>query len=437
MALLFRGVELGGSPRDILVEGDRIAAVGENLSGRPGVTARRGASSATVGRQAAQPEVIDCRGFAAFPTLVNAHAHSAMTLLRGAAEDLELETWLNTAIWPLEAKLKSEDIYWGTRLAALDMISTGTGFCHDMYLDPIAAARAARDSGMRFAINYALIDGMDEKKAAAQRTACEAFFADPPDFGPTVTFNLAAHSVYATCASSLRWLGDFGRERNLSLHVHLAETKFEVDSCRARTGMSPALYLDSLGFLGPKVFAAHALWLDEADRDLLAERGVRLVHNPASNMKLASGPAYDYAAAKRRGIVTLLGTDGSASNNGLDLFSDMKLAALLQKQAFGDPTRLPLAELVASATVLGHEAFGDGAGRLEPGAAADFILIDLSAPGMVPRHDLAANLVYAGGGGAVDTLVCAGKVLMRNRKIEGAGEVKAEAARRAASIMGR
>ncbi|MCX7028485.1 MAG: amidohydrolase [Spirochaetes bacterium] len=418
MSLLFRGAELDGSARDILVEGDKIVAVGEELAGPLGQLT----------------EIIDCLGLAAFPTLVNAHAHSAMTLFRGAAEDLELEAWLKSVIWPLEAKLTAEDIYWGTRLAALDMISTGTGLCQDMYSDPLATARAARNSGMRFVIDYALIDGMDEDKAAAQRRACKAFFDNLPDFGPNVSFNLAAHSVYATCPSSLRWLGEFGRERDLSLHIHLAETKFEIDSCKKHTGMSPVFYLDSLGFLGPDVFAAHALWLDAADFDLLAERGVKLVHNPASNMKLASGPAFDYGAAKRRGIVTLLGTDGSASNNGLDLFADMKLAALLQKHEYHDPTRFPLTELVASATVLGHEAFGDGAGCLEPGKAADFLLVDLSAPGMIPRRGLAANLVYAGGGGAVDTMVCAGKIIMRHRKIDGAEEVRAEAARLSARL---
>ena len=154
MGILFKGVELNGSPRDILVEGDRIAAVGDGLSGRPGTPALAAASAADI-------EVIDCRGFAAFPTLVNAHAHSAMTLLRGSAEDLKLETWLYTRIWPLEAKLTAEDIYWGTRLATLDMISTGTGLCHDMYIDPLAIARAARDS------TYILPRGGDSARALA------------------------------------------------------------------------------------------------------------------------------------------------------------------------------------------------------------------------------------------------------------------------------
>ncbi|HEY9054741.1 MAG TPA: amidohydrolase [Rectinemataceae bacterium] len=436
MALLIEGADLDGRLIDILVEGTRIASV-EPASRQPSDRVRPGREAFGPGsRDREAAEVFDARGLAVMPSLVNAHAHSAMTLLRGLGEGLPLERWLGEAIWPREARMDAEDIYWGTRLAAIEMISSGTSICHDMYLDPLASARAARDSGMRFVVNYALIDGMDEGKAAAQRKACEEFFDHLPDFGPLVSFNLAAHSVYATTASSLRWLGAFSRDRGLSLHIHLAETEFESRSCREAHGMSPAFYLDSLGVLSPRLFAAHGLWLDEADFDLLAERGVRLVHNPASNMKLASGPAYDYAAARSRGIATLLGTDGAASNNGLDLFADMKLAGLLQKHHFRDSTRLGVAELLAAAGTRGHEAFGDGAGRLEAGASADFILVDLKAPGMVPRHDLGANLVYAGGGGAVHSLVCAGSFLMRNRKIEGAEEVRLRAEERAKRLAG-
>jgi len=424
MALLVRGALLEGEAKDILIEGGRIAAVGDAVD-----PAARATEEAI--------EEIDGRGMAALPSLVNAHAHSAMTLLRGTAEDLELDDWLKKAVWPREAKLDEEDIYWGTRLAALEMIATGTTLCQDMYLNPSASARAARDSGMRFAVNYSLVDAMDEAVGEAQRRACEAFFDAAPDFGPLVSFSLAAHSIYATSEGSLRWLAAFARERGLGLHIHLAETGTERRACLEDRGMSPAAYLDSLGFLGPDLFAAHALWLDERDFDLLAARGVTLVHNPVSNMKLASGPAYDYEAARRRGIRTLLGTDGAASNNGLDLFADMKVAALLQKQHYRDPRRLPLGELFDAATRSGHEAFGDGAGVLAEGYAADLILVDLDSPGMRPMHDLRANLVYAGGGAAVDTVICAGKVLMRAGKIEGAEEVRREASHRARALIER
>ncbi len=445
MSIVIRGaLTLEGERVDIVIEEGTIAEI------RP---AEAGKGSAPVGRGAVASEevpsltsaehprplsagrgevvVIDAAGMLAIPSLVNAHAHSAMTLLRGTAEDLELDDWLRMAVWPREALLDAEDIYWGTRLAAIEMIKSGTTLCQDMYLDPGAQARAARDSGMRFVVSYPIVDGMDEPRGARQRSSCEAFFDASPDFGALVSFNLGAHSIYATSEASLRWLGSFARERSLGLHIHLAETEAERRSCIAERGLSPAAYLDSIGFLGPKLFAAHALWLDEGDFDLLARHGVSLVHNPVSNMKLASGPAYDFEAARSRGIRTLLGTDGCASNNSLDLFSDMKIAALLQKQHYRDARRMGVAEIFDAATRAGHEAFGDGAGIMVEGRAADLLLVDLSKPGMLPTHDLQSSLVYAGGGAAVDTVICAGRILMRSGRIEGEEEVRIEATRRA------
>ena len=419
MSIVIRGVLLDGERRDILIEKGRIAKIAAAIEAPDGL------------------EAMDARGMAVVPSLVNAHAHSAMTLLRGQGEDLELDDWLKKAIWPIEAELTEDDIYWGTRLAALEMIKSGTTLCHDMYLNPRAQARAARDSGMRFVVNYPLVDLMDDAVGAVQRRACRDFFDDLPDFGPLVSFNLAAHSVYSTSEGSLRWLAEFSRERGLSRHIHLAETEKETRDCRELHGMSPAAYLGSLGFLGPDLFAAHALWLDESDFDLVAERGVALVHNPVSNMKLASGPAYDYEAARRRGLRTLLGTDGCASNNGLDLFADMKVAALLQKQHYRDARRMPLGELFAAATQIGHAAFGTGAGLVAEGRAADLLLIDLRKPGMLPLHDLRTNLVFAGGGAAVDTVICAGKTLMRSGKVEGEEEVREAAARCAHDLAAR
>lgn len=407
---------------DILVEGERVTRIAP-----PGVMALP-----------SEPvEVVDARGMAAIPGLVNAHAHSAMTLLRGLGEDLDLMAWLRGAIWPVEAKLSTEDIYWGTRLAALEMARTGTTLCHDMYLDPLAVARAARDAGLRFVVGYALIDGLDEAKGAAQRAALDRFLGELPDYGPLVRFGLAAHSVYATSAASLRRLGELSRERGLVLHLHLAETEEEDRDCRERHGMSPTAYLDSLGALGPLTLAAHCLWLDGGDLDLLASRGVAVVHNPVSNMKLASGPAFDWAGCQARGIRVLLGTDGAASNNGLDLFSDMKVAGLLQKQHWRDATRAPVAEILGAAGRDGHDFFSTGAGRIEEGGVADIVLVDMRRDPMVPCHDLAANLVYAGSGRAVDTTICAGRILMRGGRIDGEEEVLAEAGRRAAALAAR
>ncbi|MBU0927966.1 MAG: amidohydrolase, partial [Spirochaetes bacterium] len=411
MSLLIRGAVVPGSTepgtaRDILIEGGRVGLVA------PGIGAARASGA----------DVVDASGMAAVPGLVNAHAHSAMTLLRGAAEDMELGPWLSEAIWPREARMSPEDIYWGTRLACQEMLRTGTTLCHDMYLDPRAVAEAARDSGMRYVAGYALIDGLDEARGEAQREACDAFFAELPDYGSLVRFGLAAHSVYATCAESLRYLGRLSSERGLPLHVHLSETEAENRDCKASRGMSPTAYLDSLGALGPRTLAAHCLWLDERDWDILAERGVTVAHNPVSNMKLASGPAFDYEAARSRGIRVLLGTDGAASNNSLDLYADAKIAGLLQKHHYRDPTRFPVGAILGAASKAGYAFFGADAGFapagagsegllsegflsegfLSEGAPADIALIDLSKPGMSPVCDAAANLVYAGAGAAVD-----------------------------------
>ncbi len=424
MGMIVRGAQVDGVRKDILVVGDRIADVADRIDD-------------TKATRDGDTTVLDAAGMAAIPSLVDGHAHSAMTLLRGLAEDMELDVWLREGVWPVEGRMTDEDVYWGTRLAALEMIHAGTTVCNDMYLHPEAMARAARDSGMRFILSYALIDGMDRKVAKAQREACAAFFNDLPDCGGLSLFCPAAHSVYTTAPESIEFLAQLARERGIPLHTHLSETESEQVRCREETGLSPAAYLDSLGALGPFTVAAHCIWLDEADFDLLAERGVTISYNPVSNMKLASGPAFDFGAARKRGIRVLIGTDGAASNNGLDMFADMKVAALLQKQHYRDPTRFPVAEVLRAASGAGHEFFRTGGGAIVPGAAADFALIDLRKPGMVPCHDLAANLVYAGAGSAVDTTVCAGKILMRGGKIEGEEEVLEEAARRARDLAAR
>ncbi len=414
--LLIRRALVDRELKDILIEGESIARIADRIDA------------------AAHPdaELVDADGLALLPSLVNAHGHAPMTLLRGIAEDLDLMTWLTREIWPREARLTAEDIYWGLRLAALEMIRGGITISNEMYFDPRAQARAARDSGLRFVVAYPLIDGLDEAKGAAQRKECAAFFDELPDFGPRVVFGTAAHSVYATSAESLRWLGRFTRERDLFLHVHLAETRTEDADCRAAHGVSPAAYLHELGVLGPRTVAAHGLWLDARDFDLLAATGTVIAHNPVSNMKLASGPAFDYEAARARGIRVLLGTDGAASNNGLNLFADMKIAGLLQKQHYGDPKRFPVAEILAAASTRGHEFFRTGGGRVVEGAAADLILVDLRSAEATPNHDLAANLVYATV--TVDTTICAGKVLMRRGQIEGAQEVIDQVRRRAAAL---
>ncbi len=439
MSLLVRNALVDGVKSDILIEGAVIKSIEPSLAvGAVGADASRAASVATSSAAStsasADIEMLDADGMAALPSFVNAHTHAAMTLFRGIAEDMELMPWLTEAIWPREAKLTPDDVYWGTRLAALEMIRSGTTLAADMYFFPEAQARAARDSGMRFVISYPIIDGLDESRAHESQRACTVFFDTPPDCGPVSTFGLAGHSVYATSASSWRYLAELAKARGLSLHIHLAETQAEERDCRASTGKSPVEYLDSLGALGPRTFAAHCVYLSDTDWNTLAARGVCAVHNPVSNMKLACGGAFDYEAAARRGVRVLLGTDGAASNNSLNLAADMKIAGLLQKHHFKDPRRWPVAQLFNAATRAGHEFFGTGAGRIEAGATADIILVDTKTSEMTPVHDLISNLVYAGATSAIDTTICAGKVLMRHRLIEGEEEVREQAALRARAL---
>jgi len=425
MSLLIRNALIDGVVSDIYIEGTKIKSITKNPAH---------IESSSYG-QNGDFEILEAEGMVALPSFVNAHTHAAMTLFRGVAEDMELMPWLRDAIWPREAKLTQDDVYWGTRLAALEMIRSGTTLAADMYLFPEAQARAARDSGMRFVISYPIIDGLDDSRARDLQRTCETFFNALPDCGQVSSFGFAAHSVYATSASSWEFLAHFARARGLSLHIHLAETKREDEECRTTKGLSPTAYLDALGVLGDNTFAAHCVYLDDRDWDTLAARGVTVVHNPASNMKLACGKAFDYEAAKCRGIRVLLGTDGAASNNALNICAEMKIAGLLQKHAFHDPRRWPVSELFEAASRNGHEFFGTGGGHLKEGATADLILVNVSVAEMTPCNNLISNLVYASAETAIDTTICAGEVLMRHREIPGEDEVLFEAARRAKALV--
>lgn len=425
MGYLINNALVEGKKKDILILGDRIAWIKDSFEPLPG----RDDSEEAI-------EVIDAEGFAALPSLVNAHAHSPMALLRGIAEDQELLPWLTETVWPLEARYEREDVYWGYRLAALEMIKGGITFCNDMYADPLTQGQAARDAGIRAIISYPLMDGMDAGKAAVQRKACKAFFDTLPDYGPLVRFGIAAHSVYVTSPESLVWGVSLSRERKLFFHVHVAETEGEERDCRLAHGLSSVAYLKSLGALHERTTAAHCVWCTPKDFELLAEAKSTVAHNPVSNMKLASG-VFDYQEAKARGVRVLLGTDGAASNNSLDLFSDMKIAGLLQKVHFRDPKRFPVSELLSSASAAGHAFYETGGGKLEAGAAADLILVDIRGASLVPVHDLAANLVYAASSEAVDTSFCAGRMIMRHRRVPGEEEVLAEATSRARGLSSR
>ena len=376
-------------------------------------------------------EVLDASGLLLSPPMVNGHTHAAMTLFRGFGDDMPLMEWLRSKIWPAEAKLEPDDVYWGTRLACLEMIRSGTSRFFDMYWHGIEAARAVSDSGLRAVISSVLIDGLDPAKGESMRGEVIQSLDRLADAGPRVSPSLGPHAIYTVSPPSLAWLAEVAAEREITLQIHLSETEQEVHDCLDAHGKRPAAYLDELGFLGPRTLLAHGVWLEQAELELIAEREATVVANPAANMKLAVGGVFPYPAAARAGVSTGLGTDGVSSNSNLDSFEEVKLFALSQKQASGDSSTLPASEALAIARGLRSPALGGT--PLAAGQPADFLLLRGYDPEL-SVGDLDADLVYAAGGSIVDTTVVAGTVLMRNRQVPGAEEAVAEVRARAARL---
>jgi 5-methylthioadenosine/S-adenosylhomocysteine deaminase len=369
---------------------------------------------------AVDDDVIDADGGALLPGLVNGHTHAAMTLFRSFGDDLPLRTWLETRIWPAEGRLEADDVYWGTRLACLEMIRSGTTKFVDMYWHAPAAARAVEDAGLRAVLSLPLIDGGSPTGLPALRDSALASLDELAPFGDRITTFLGPHAVYTVSEPSLEWIGATAAERGVGVHIHLAETRREVDDCVAAHGVRPARLIERCGLVGPSSVLAHGCWLDPDELAMIAERGATIVTNPVSNMKLAVGRQFPYLDAVQAGVDIGLGTDGAASNNSLDLFQDMKVLALAQKFAADDPATLPAADVLAIAT--GRRSALLGGRPLEVGAPADFLVVRTNLPEVAPG-DLDANLVYAATGAEVSTTVVDGRVLMRDRLVEGADEI--------------
>ncbi len=410
MSLTVTGATLDGEPVGLRCVDGTIAAIGPDIVAKPG------------------EETIDADGMPLVPTLVNGHTHAAMTLFRGYGGDLPLMRWLQEKIWPVEAKLDSEDVYWGTRLACAEMIRTGTGRFWDMYWQPEATARAVADAGLRATIGGPLFDA-DGRTAETQARVLGEIEA-LAGFGPRIEAALAPHSIYTVSEGLLRWAGEQAAERGLALQIHLSETEGEVADCLAAHGERPAVYLDQLGLLGERTVLAHGVWLDRAELELIAERGAAVVANPVANMKLAVGGFFPYAEARQAGVAVGLGTDGAGSNDSLDLFSDLKVFALTQRHAAGDATVVPAGEALEIATGARAPLLRGGAEPLTVGAPADFLLLRGDSPEL-GVGDLASDLVYAASGSIVDTTVVAGRMLMRGGVVEGTPEILARATERA------
>ena len=373
----------------------------------------------------AQPgdEVLDAAGRALVPGLINGHTHAAMTLFRGYGSDLALMDWLEHRIWPAEARLTADDVYWGTRLACAEMIRTGTVRFWDMYWQPEAVARAVEETGMRAVVGLPLVDGMDPRRAQEVQADGESALDLLAGFGPRVTPSLTPHGIYTVSEGTLEWAASEASARDLPIHLHFLEIEDEVTGCQERYGERPVALLDRVGALGANTVLAHAVWTEEPELELIAERGATVVTNPVSNLKLAVGRIFPYAATRAHGIPVGLGTDGAASNNSLDLLADCKILAILHKHAQDDPAALPADEAWSVAT--GALAPLLGGTPVAVGQQADFLLVRTDALALEPGN-LVSNLVYAASGEVVDSTVVDGHVLMRDGVIEGVDEVVAK-----------
>src|SRR5580658_3071019 len=390
----------------IVVKGDTIVAVGP----RSELEAKYVAS-----------QTVDARGKLLLPGFINGHTHVPMTLFRGLHDDVTLNDWLYKYIFPAEKQNVNEEfVRWGTRLAAAEQIRGGVTTFADMYYFEDAIAEETKAAGMRGVLGETFIDfPAPDNKSEAEMLAYTEKFLKRWQGDPLIQAAPAPHSIYTCSRKTLQDSAALARKYKAPILIHVAEMKKEWEDSEKQNGMSPVGYLNSIGVLGPDVVAAHCIYVDETDRELLAQKRVGCVHNPSSNMMLASGvsPVPELRAV---GVAVGLGTDGPAgSNNDLDLMEEMDLAAKLQKITKMDPRALGAQSVVEMATIEGAKALHmeKEIGSLEPGRKADIILISLDEPNAVPMFDIYAQLAYALKASDVETVVIGGKVVMRDRKL--------------------
>ncbi len=406
--IIIQGVLLNQAVADILIVDQHIAAIGSGLSA-PNNAIR-----------------IEGSHLAAFPTFANMHTHAAMTLLKGLGSDQPLQQWLNKSIWPAEKNLDDEAVYWGTKLACLEMIKCGTTLFNDMYFRLPSSAKAVAEMGLRSVLGFNVFGDGDELTDQSFLRLRE----EVEGAGPLVQLSIAPHSVYTVSEKGLLHCAEMSQKYGTLYHIHMSETETEVRECLQKYGCRPYSLLQRLGVLDlteGRFVGAHSLFLDPEEIALMGSHHVTVVHNPASNLKLGSGSRFLYSELCKAGVNVTLGTDGSASSNNLDSIEAARLMSYLQKGVRQDPTVLPATELLPVATENGFKALGINAGKIEVGRLADLMLVDLNNMAFVPNNDTLSSLFYAAHGDAVDTVICNGRLLMRHRHVEGEEEIIAQA----------
>ncbi len=393
-----------------------------------------------VGPGLAGDETVSAAGGLVMPGLVNAHTHAAMSLLRGYADDKPLDAWLQEDIWPAEAALEPADVRAGTELALLEMIRSGTTHFADMYFHMDEVVAAVDRAGLRARLSHGIVTvGKDHEEAQADLEAGIEFATELSERrDDRVKPALSPHSLTTVNKEALEETVEAAQDLAVPIHIHANETEAEVEPIVADHDEWPLEYAAELGLLEPSTMLAHGVHVDEAEITLLAEQEASVVHCPASNMKLASGMA-PVDRLLEAGVPLALGTDGAASNNDLDMFGEMRDAALLGKLAADDASAVPAEAVVRMATEGGARALGLPGGRLEPGATADLIVVDFETPRLTPVHDYVSHLVYAANGSDVRHTMVDGDLLMRDREVLVLDEatVREAAAKRANSLAER
>ncbi|MDO9592534.1 MAG: amidohydrolase [Erysipelotrichaceae bacterium] len=380
---------------DIAIDGGRIVAIGHDLE------------------PSYYREVIEGAGKMVMPGLVNAHTHIAMSLLRNYADDLPFWTWLTEKIWPIEEKMTAEDVYHGAMLGIAEMIRSGTTTFSDMYFFMESVALAVEKTGMRANLSIGMIGDSASGKAMLKESlkfASERYGSA----NGRIRIDLAPHAPYSCDSEFLKQIIEASKPMNLRLHIHLCESAKEVEDSHLKHGKSPVKHVADLGLFSRPTMAAHCVHLSNEDLDLLALHKVNVLYNPGSNLKLANGFAQIHKMLDR-GINVALGTDGASSNNNLNLFEEIHLAALLTKGITGDSTAVNAYQALEMATINGAKALGldDEIGTLELGKKADLIVIDLSAPHFYPRLNLVSSLAYSAGASDVESVMVDGRWLMQ------------------------
>ncbi len=389
----------------VAISDGRIVEIGEKIKGEADV-------------------VIDASKKIVMPGLINTHTHLAMTLFRGIADDVPLMKWLQEVIWPIESKLEAKHVYAGSLLGCLEMIKSGTTCFNDMYFFLDEVAKSIGESGIRGVISHAMFDfGGEGKTEAALRHGEENI--RKYSAGGMVRAFFGPHAPYTCSEELLIKTKELADKCGTGIHIHVAETKEEVENSKKEKGLPPFEYLEKIGFLGPNVVAAHSTWTSNREIEIIKKRGVKIAHNPTCNMKLASGVARvpDFL---EKGIAISLGTDGAASNNSLDMFDDLKICALVHKLHNKNPSLVPAEKVLEFATINGAKALGmeKEIGSIEVGKRADVILVDLNKPHLTPLSNPVSHLVYSAVGSDVDTVIVDGKIIMQGRQVKTLNEKK-------------